>query len=416
MRLFQITGQGFVGEMRPQTGAHNGSNDRRKLAMQVIVLMGLVSLFGDITYEGARSITGPYLALLGASAAVVGFVAGAGEFIGYALRLVSGYVADRTEQYWTMTILGYGLLVSIPLIAFAGHWELAAVLLISERAGKAIRSPSRDAILSHATKQVGRGWGFAIHEALDQVGAIIGPLLFTAVFIFNGGYQQGFTLLWAPVILTIIILFVARMKVPSPERLEHADGLERAEDKGKLPRIFWLYMAFIIVTVIGFANFQIISYHLKVGSVVPDMEIPIFYAVAMGVDGLVALIIGKTYDKIGIRALIAIPVLTIPIPLLAFTHSYGLALAGVVLWGAVMGIHETIMRAAIADMTPIARRGIAYGIFNTAYGASWFVGSAAMGLMYEFSMTYIIALVLIAEIASLPLFFVMRREAKTKSQ
>ncbi|MGD0056576.1 MAG: MFS transporter [Methanomassiliicoccales archaeon] len=384
--------------------------------MQVIVLMGIVSLLGDISYEGARSITGPYLAILGASSAVVGFVAGAGEFFGYALRLFSGYVADRTERYWTMTILGYGLIVSIPLIAFAGRWELVAVLLISERVGKAMRSPSRDAILSHATKQVGRGWGFGIHEALDQIGAIIGPLLFSVVFLVTGGYREGFTLLWIPFILMIAILLVARIKVPSPEKLENVDSKRETVGKGKLPRIFWLYMGFIIVTVIGFANFQLISYHLSVKSIVSDVDIPIFYAIAMGVDGLVALIIGRTYDKIGIRALVMIPFLTVPIPLLSFTSSFGLALAGVMLWGAVMGIHETIMRAAIADMTPTSRRGFAYGIFNTAYGASWFVGSAAMGLMYEFSVTCIVVFVLIAEIVSLPLFIIMRREARGKSQ
>ena len=406
----------LVASAEAKNGDSGPINGRKKLAMQIILLMGLVSLLGDITYEGARSITGPYLAFLGASAAVVGFVAGAGEFFGYALRLLSGYVADRTERYWTMTILGYGLIVAIPLIAFAGHWELVAVLLISERVGKAIRSPPRDAILSHATKQVGRGWGFAIHEALDQVGAIIGPLIFTAVFIFDGGYRQGFALLFAPVILMILILFLARIKVPSPERLEHTIGLGPAEGKRKLPRVFWIYMAFIAVTVIGFANFQIISYHLKVGSVVPDVEIPIFYAVAMGMDALVALIVGRAYDKIGMRTLIVIPLLTIPIPLLAFTQNYAFALAGVVLWGAVMGVHETLMRASIADMTPVARRGVAYGIFNTAYGASWFVGSVAMGLMYEFSASYIIILVLVAEVASLPLFFMIGRETVVESQ
>jgi predicted MFS family arabinose efflux permease len=206
------------------------------------------------------------------------------------------------------------------------------------------------------------------------------------------------------------------MKVPSPERLEHTNGLGPAEGKGKLPRVFWIYLAFIAVTVIGFANFQIISYHLKAGSVVPDVEIPIFYAVAMGMDALVALIVGRAYDKIGMRALITIPLLTIPIPFLAFTQNYAFALAGVVLWGAVMGVHETLMRASIADMTPVARRGVAYGIFNTAYGASWFVGSVAMGLMYEFSASYIIILVLVAEVASLPLFFMMRRETVVESQ
>jgi MFS family permease len=401
--------------MESQNGDAKGANGRKRLAMQVIVLMGLVSLLGDVTYEGARSITGPYLAFLGASAAVVGFVAGAGEFFGYALRLLSGYVADRTERYWTMTLLGYGLIISIPLIAFAGNWELVAVLLISERVGKAIRSPSRDAILSHATKQVGRGWGFAIHEALDQVGAIIGPLLFSVVYVVSGGYREGFVLLWIPVILMMATLLVARTKVPSPEKLEHEDGRKSVGSTGRLPRVFWLYTAFIIVTVLGFSNFQLISFHLSVNSIVSDVDIPILYAIAMGVDGLVALVAGKAYDKTGIRILIVIPLLTIPIPILAFTSSFGLALAGVVLWGAVMGIHETVMRAAIADMAPMARRGIAYGIFNTAYGVSWFAGSAAMGLMYESSVTYIIVFVAIAELVSIPLLFMMRREARTAS-
>lgn len=386
-------------------------NGRKRMAMQVIVMLGIVSLFGDIVYEGARSITGPYFAFLGASAAVVGFVAGAGEFIGYALRLLSGYVADRTERYWTMTILGYGLITAIPLIAFAGYWEIAAILLISERAGKAIRSPSRDAILSHTTKQVGRGWGFGVHEALDQIGGIIGPLMFTAVFFFNGGYREGFLLMWAPFLLMLVILLFARARVPAPEKLER-DEVKREGDGRRLPRVFWLYTIFITVTVVGFANFQLISYHLKVGSVVPDIDLPIFYAIAMGVDGVVALGIGKFYDRIGMRALFIIPLMTVPIPFLAFTSSYGLALAGVIVWGAVLGTHETIMRSAIADLTHARRRGIAYGIFNTAYGASFLIGGSLMGVMYEFSVVWIIGLVVATQITSIPIFALIRREAR----
>ena len=386
-------------------------HDQRRIAFQCIILLGVVSLFGDITYEGARSITGPYLAVLGASASIVGLVAGLGEFIGYAFRLVSGYLADRTERYWLMTIVGYGLLLSIPLLAFAGHWQLAAVLIISERVGKAVRAPARDAILSHATKQVGRGWGFGIHEALDQVGAIIGPLLFCAVFLLKGSYREGFTILWVPALLTLGILMVARMRVPSPEQLEVSAGttghLIRA--KGKLLPVFWFYALFSFLSVAGFANFQLISYHFKVQSVVPDAEIPIFYAVAMGMDALAALIIGKTYDKIGLISLITIPSLTLPIPFLAFSHSYNLAVISVILWGTVMGIHETVMRAAIADLTPIERRGFAYGIFNTAYGMSWFLGSALMGLLYDFSIGYLILFALAMEVISVPVFLLMRR-------
>jgi len=374
-----------------------------------IILLGIVSLFGDVTYEGARSVTGPYLATLGASASVVGLVAGIGEFVGYALRLASGYLVDRTKAYWLLTFIGYGLLLSIPLLAFAGYWQLAAVLIILERMGKAIRSPARDTMLSYATKEVGRGWGFAVHEALDQIGAVIGPVVFSLVFLFHGGYREGFTLLWIPALLTLVVLAIARKKVPSPQKLEASGETSKPNIQGKLPRVFWFYTVFTLFSVAGFANFQLISYHLKVQAIVPDVQIPIIYAIAMGVDALAALLAGKTYDRIGLISLLAVPLLTLPIPFLAFSHSYSLVLMGIILWGVVMGIQETIMRAAIADITPVERRGFAYGIFNTAYGAGWFLGAALMGLLYELSINYLILFAVIMELISIPLFLSIKR-------
>jgi MFS family permease len=376
-----------------------------------IILLGIVSLFGDITYEGARSVAGPYLYTLGANAGVVSLVAGIGEFVGYALRLASGYLVDRTKVYWLLTFIGYGLLLSIPLLAFAGYWQLAAMLIILERMGKAIRSPARDTMLSYAAKGVGRGWGFAVHEALDQVGAVIGPVVFSLVILFHGDYREGFTLLWIPASLTLAVLALARKKVPSPQKLETPEEASRQDIKGKLPRVFWLYTIFTLFSVAGFANFQLISYHLKVQAIVPDAHIPLIYAIAMGVDALAALLVGKTYDKIGLIALLAVPFLTLPIPFLAFSYSYSLVLIGIVLWGAVMGIQETIMRAAIADLTPIERRGFAYGIFHTVYGASLFLGAALMGLFYEHSINHLILFVVVMELISMPLFLLVRRAA-----
>ena len=371
--------------------------------------MGIVSLFGDMTYEGARSITGPYLAVLGASAGIVGFVAGVGEFTGYALRLVTGHFADRVRAYWLFTFAGYGLVLSIPLLAFAGYWQVAALLIILERMGKAVRTPARDAILSHATKQVGRGWGFALHEALDQVGGIIGPLIFYAIFVLRGSYSEGFTILWIPSLLMIAFLVAARRKVPASEKLEIPGGTG-ASGKGqkKLPKIFWLYTTFAFLSVAGFSHFQIISYHFKTRAIVPDAYIPVFYAVAMGVDGLVALVTGKLYDRIGLRSLMIIPVMTMPIPFLAFSYSYNLAFGSIVLWGAVMGIHETIMRAAIADLAPIERRGSAYGIFNALYGAAWFLGSTAMGFLYDRSISQLTLFVVLVEAIALSAFFLLK--------
>jgi MFS family permease len=383
----------------------------KNLALQLILLMGLVSALGDITYETGRSTSGPYLAFLGASAFVIGLTSGLGEFLGYALRLASGYLADRTRAYWIATFIGYGLILSIPLLAYTDRWEWAVVLLLLERIGKAIRSPARDTILSHATHQVGRGWGFAIHEAMDQVGAVIGPLIFAAVFVQRNSYRDAFSILWIPAILTMIILLAARLRVPAPEKLEKSNQPEATvagRDHPALPRIFWTYALFTFLGVAGFANFQIISYHLVNRAVVPAAQIPVLYAVAMGVDALAALVVGKAYDKMGLKSLIIVPFVTLPLPFLAFSQRYELAVVSAVLWGIVMAGHETVMRAAIADLVPVGRRAFAYGIFNTVYGTAWFVSGVLLGLLYDVSSFWMIAYVVVVEAGALLVFARLR--------
>ena len=389
----------------------SSSNIEKRIAFHFIILLGVVSLFGDITYEGARSVTGPFLLTLGANAAIVGLVAGVGESIGYALRLVSGLIADRTKAYWVLVFIGYGLILSIPLLALANIWQVAAIFIILERTGKAIRTPARDTILSHATKKVGRGWGFGIHEALDQVGAFAGPLVFSAVFFLGAGFKEGFTILWIPAILTLFILALAKKKVPSPEKLEVPSGkLKEGSLKTGLPGVFWWYSLFIFLAVAGFASFPLISFHFKNYSIFPISLIPLLYAVAMGVDALMALAIGKIYDKRGLASLAIIPILTVCIPPLVFSKNFSLALIAIFLWGAVMGAHETIMRAALADLIPLERRGFAYGIFNTLYGVSWLFGGVVMGLLYEVSLGWLILFGATMEIACLPAFFLLRRK------
>jgi MFS family permease len=377
-----------------------------------VILLGVVSLFADMTYEGARSITGPFLAFLGASAAATGIVAGLGEFVGYGLRIVSGHLADRTGRYWAVTIWGYALnLVAVPLLALAGNWEIAALLIVTERFGKAIRTPARDAMLSHATTEMGRGWGFGLHEAMDQIGAVLGPLVVSAVLYFKGGYAGGFGILVVPAVLALSVLVVARRLYPQPQDLEVIEGQPADEEGYRLPRVYWLYLGFVAVGVAGYANFQLVSYHFEASSLVSDAQIPLLFAVAMGVDALVALVVGRLFDRVGLLVLVLVPLLSLPIAPLAFSLSYGAVLAGVVLWGAVMGIQETVMRAAIANMVPLVRRGIAYGIFNTAYGLSWFLGTAVMGVLYDFGIGYLVAFSVVLELASLPLLFLVRSDA-----
>lgn len=383
--------------------------NKRTVAFQFIILMGVVSLLGDIVYEGARGVTGPYLAILGASASIVGLIGGLGEFIGYALRLLFGFIADRTKAYWILTFIGYGLLLAVPLLAFAHLWWVAALFIILERMGKAIRSPARDTILSTATKEVGRGLGFGLHEALDQIGAIIGPLIFSLVFLFGGGYQVGFSILWIPALLVLCVLTIARIRVPSPERLETPGELMGDKREGGRSQVFFFYSLFTFLSVAGFVNFLLISYHFKLQSIVSDAQIPAFFALAMGVDAVMALAIGRAYDKMGLKTLLVAPLLSISIPFLAFSRSPLHVLVGVILWGAVMGIHETIMRAAVADLTSIERRGTAYGIFNTVYGLSWLFGGAIMGLLYDISLGYVLLFAVLFELSSVPVFLMVKK-------
>jgi len=387
------------------------SGKSEKTAVKFIFLLGIVSLFSDITYEGARSATGPFLGLLGASGAVVGLVAGIGEFIGYGLRLVSGYLADCTAKYWLFTGLGYSInLLAVPALALAGNWQVAALLIVMERLGKAIRTPARDAMLSHAASRIGRGWGFALHEAMDQIGAVAGPLIVSAVVFVKDDFRSGFAVLLLPAMAALGILVVARINFPQPRELEDITEL-KCRNKG-LPRLFWLYTVFTALTVTGFAHFQLISYHLKDKAVIPDVYIPIFFSIAMGVDVLVALLAGILYDRIGVITLVAVPFLTIPIPLLVFTSSYSFVLMGIVLWGAVMGIQETIMRACVADMVCADLRGTAFGIFNTAFGVSWFLGSAIMGIFYDFSTAHIKIFVVLTQLVALIFFVFLRSEIR----
>jgi MFS family permease len=375
----------------------NNRSDSRSAALAFVVMLGVVSLLADVTYEGARSLAGPYLALLGASGAAVGLVAGAGELMGYGLRLLSGYVTDRLGRYWTITLLGYAVnLLAVPALALAGSWEIAAVLLITERIGKAIRAPARDAMLSHATSQLGHGWGFGLHEAMDQTGAVLGPLMMAAVLAFRESYQLGFAVLLIPALLALSVLIVARFRYPTPRDFEAVTAIKWEE--GRFPRVFWLYLAAIAFVALGFADFPLIAYHFKQNAIAPDAWIPIFYAVAMGVDALAALLFGRLFDQLGLPVLAGAIVLATLFTPLVFLGDFTVALVGMALWGVGMGAQESIMRAVVPTMVPPDRRGTAYGFFNAGFGLFWFLGSATMGLLYDASLTALIVFSVVAQL------------------
>ncbi|MFN2545319.1 MAG: MFS transporter [Actinomycetota bacterium] len=363
-----------------------------------------MSLFADLTYEGSRSIVGPFLAALGAGAFTVGAVSGFGELLGYGLRVVSGRLADRTRQFWPITIAGYVLQMSVvPLLALAGSWQVAALLIVLERVGKATRNPPRDVMLSHAGKQLGGyGWAFGLHEALDQFGALLGPLAIGGVLALrHGGFRLAFAVLAVPAAITLAVLVVARLLYPRPEEMETEPPDVQAEG---LPRIFWVYLAGAALVGAGFADYPIIAFHFARTSTVSAAMIPIFYAVAMGVSGIGSLLFGRLFDRTGIRILIPLTIVSALFAPLVFLGGFWPALVGASLWGLGMGVHESIVPAAVAPMVPVQRRASAYGLFTAGYGISWFLGSAAIGGLYTFSIGGAVAFSMAAQALAIPFF------------
>jgi len=381
-----------------------------RTALGFVILVGIVSLFSDMTHEAARSINGQFLAVLGASGAAVGVVSGLGEVAGYSIRLLSGFLSDRTRKYWTITFLGYAInLLAVPLLALAGNWPAAAVLMIVERIGKGIRVPPRDTMLSHATESMGRGWGFGLHEAMDQLGAILGPLIVAAVLFARADYRTGYAVLLMPALLALAVLTLARFRYPRPEELSKPPSRSQGGDHS---RRFWLYVGATALMAAGFADFPLIAYHFEKVSIAGPTLIPVIYAVAMGVDALAALAFGRLFDRMGASTLVIAAMLSAGFAPLVFFGDMRLAIAGMVLWGIGMGAQESVMRAAIADMVPSDRRGSAYGLFNTVFGIAWFLGSAVIGVLYDVSIPALVGFSVIAQLASVPVFYAVARQRR----
>ena len=377
-------------------------------------------MLGDLVHESARSVNGQYLSLVGLSATQVGLVFGLGEFLGYALRLLSGAWLDKSKRYWLFLFIGYGVHLVIPLMGLTTSWGWLYTFILLERIGKALRSPAKDTILSAvAENQIGLGYAFGIQEALDQLGAFLGPLIFTALFYFVGSsglevFQLGYQLLVIPFIILMVVLALVHRKFVREKLTPEVDTTQKPP---RLQPIFWIYSAVTFFVAFGLINFSLIGYHLKTQQIVSDGMVPILYAVAMAVDALVAIFIGKGYDRLkrqlrhktgGVLILLIVPLLTAFVPLLTLSHSVSMLWIGMVLMGVVLGAHETVMRSAIADITPFSKRGIGFGIFNTVYGLSLLLGSLLMGWLYDLEQQpIIVAMTIISEGAAVALYVVL---------
>ena len=390
---------------------HEASFDRRS-ALAFIIAFGIVSLFADMAYEGMRGLNGPFLGTLGASGTAVGVIAGGGELVGYLLRLVSGRVAQRTGAYWPIAIGGYALtMIAVPAMAFIFSWQAAALFVVLERAGKAIRSPVTNTMQSRAGDHIGQGWAFGLQEALDQTGAIIGPLITSYVLARHGDYHAAYAWLAVPAALTMLSVviisvrysFAGRIKIPKEASLPST-----------LSRAFWFYMASAGLLGFGFADFSLIAFHFAQAAVVATVDIPIFYAIAMGASGVGALLFGLLFDRRGLIVIIPVIILGALATPLVFLGQSLAALAGTVLWGMAMGTQNALMSASVAKLVPEDVRAPAYGLFSALFGTSWFVGSALLGFLYDRSLTMVAIVSIVAQLLSIvPLSAAIRATARS---
>lgn len=375
--------------------------------MGFVLVFGVVSGLGDFVYEGARSIVGPYLATYGASAALVGLITGAGEAVALVFRLFTGRLSDRTGRHWAISLTGYAItMISVPLLAIGGPLWLACSFIVGERFGKAVRTPARDTMLAEASVDLGRGRAFALHEAMDQSGALVGPLVIALILATHHGYRTSFAWLAIPGGLAMLTLVYLRRSVPRPSAYDPTIDARQTKPIAihGFSRTYWQYATFTAATLAGFATFAVLAYHLQHRHVVSSAQIPVMYAVAMGLAAVGALASGRVYDRIGLRGLVVLPVLGAIIPFLSFSTSALLVWLGAALWGLVMGIHESTMRAAVADLVPRERRGVGYGTFTAVYGLAWLLGTALIGIFYDISIDAAITFVVVVQGLAMLLF------------
>lgn len=376
----------------------------RRAAIGFIVCLGIVSLFADMTYEGAHSIIGPYLGDLGASIATIAFISGFGEMLGASLRFFSGRFADRTHAYWTITAFGYAMnVIAVPALAYAGSWKVAAMLVIAERTGKALRGPARDVLLSEATGEVGHGFGFGLHSIMDQTGAVVGPLLMWVAVARSHNYGSAFLWLAAPAVGTMLALLTARVLHPSRGKTARSPRQET------LPKVFWTYVAAAGLLACGFIDFPVLAAHFQKMAFLKQDQIPLLYAGAMAVNGFTALIFGRLFDRFGIVVLVIgtlISMLSLP---LGFLGGPAAAVASIACWGTGLGAQDASLRSGIAQVVSMNKRGGAFGAFNGVFGVMWFLGSCAMGSLYGYSIVATVVFGVAFQFAAAVMFLTLRR-------
>lgn len=394
-------------------------------AIAFIILMGFVSMLSDMTHEGAKSIYGQFLSIVGASPKTISLISGLGEFIGCSLIIVTAAIANKTKKYWLLTFIGYAInLLAIPALSLTleNGWIYAASLIIMERIGKAIRKPSKNTLVSFASNDVGAGKAFALQEFLDQLGAFIGPIILTLVIYFKGetnlfsSYKTCFLILGIPAIITLLLLIFAMIKYPDPENtFEKVEKEEKKKEKFIFNKSYLFYLIAISLSAASFIDFPLINYYVSSLDVINETYLPLLYSLAMLVDAFAALLFGFLFDKIGLKTLIISTIISsFFAPLIFITGNMTFIILGIILWGVGMGAQESILKAAVATIVPKNNRALGYGIFEFSFGLCWFIGSLILGYIYEYSLLALAIFSCVVQLLAIPAFILSIKYNKKK--
>ncbi len=375
-------------------------------AFAFVFAMGIVNLFADTTYEGGGAINGPFLGSLGASALAISVTAGLGEFLGYALRLAAGLVADKGGRYWPLTFIGYVInLLAVPAMALAGNWQTGAALILAERTGRAIRKPTVEAMLSYTTGTLGTGWVYALNSALDETGATIGPLLMALILFLHGSYRSGFAVLLISSLLALIALTFARMVFPVPSQLE--TGATASLDR--FTTAFWVFMLGGALFAAGLMSYELISFYLVSKDIFAADTVPLLLAFATGFGVFANLVLGRLYDRWGFRVLYAAVLFSALFAPLVFSSFLPAVILAFPIWGIGYAVQDTLLKAVVAGLLPRGRRSLAFGLFYAGYGVGWLLGGIAAGTLYSGSPAALALFAAAVQISAIPLFVLAAR-------
>ena len=369
-------------------------NNIKKKALLFILLISISSLFCDMTHAGAKSIYGVYLNFIGASAATIGFVSGMAQLVANSLGLLTGYIASKKKNYWTMVIVGYLFcLVFIPALALTSEngWIVASCLIICERIGRAFWQPSRNTLISYTTSLLGTGKTFSILSFFNKIGACLGPLILFFILLGRSKsdllntYHLCFLVLLIPAIIAICFVLLAKSKFHHPENFEQEKSAT-STPAVKSHVSFILFCIGISLFGLGFFDFPLITLRLSKIPALHLADLPLLFSGAMLVSAFSSLLFGKLFDKIKLKALVISTALSCLFPFFLFLSSnVWLLFIGIIVWGIGIASLETILKSVVTQLVAKENRSKYFGLASLFFGLFLFIGSWLCGIFYDIS-------------------------------